>query len=105
MEGLIKKGLLHARTAVNEWIVPNNEDEPMPLNGYVVSFVPFHKHGLVMPPHQFLQGLLDYYDIVLQHLNPNGIQHIAALITLCERFLGIDPHFELWRYFFAVSLH
>jgi hypothetical protein len=24
---------------------------------------------------------------------------------LCERFLGIDPHFELWRYFFAVSLH
>jgi hypothetical protein len=24
---------------------------------------------------------------------------------LCEGFLGIDLHFELWRYFFAVSLH
>jgi hypothetical protein len=24
---------------------------------------------------------------------------------LCEGFLGIEPHFELWRYFFAVSLH
>jgi hypothetical protein len=24
---------------------------------------------------------------------------------LCEGFLGIEPHFELWRYFFVVSLH
>jgi hypothetical protein len=43
MEGLIKKGLLCARTAANEWIVPDNEDEPMTLDGYVVSFVPFHE--------------------------------------------------------------
>jgi hypothetical protein len=38
-------------------------------------------------------------------LNPNRIQHITAFVALCEGFLGIDPHFELWRYFFAVSLH
>jgi hypothetical protein len=49
--------------------------------------------------------LLHYYDIKLQHLNPNGIQHIVAFTALCEGFLGIDPHFELWRYFFTVSLH
>jgi hypothetical protein len=54
MEGLVKKGLLRARTAVNEWIIPNNEEEPMPPNGYVVSFVLFHERGLAMPPHQFL---------------------------------------------------
>jgi hypothetical protein len=65
MEGLIKKGLLCARTATNEWIIPDNEDEPMMLDGYVVSFVPFHEHGLTMPPHRFLQGLLDYYNIEL----------------------------------------
>jgi hypothetical protein len=41
----------------------------------------------------------------LQHLNPNGIQHIAAFIALCEGYLGIEPHFKLWRYFFSVSLH
>jgi hypothetical protein len=40
----------------------------------------------------------------LQHLNPNGIQHIAAFITLCEGYLGIERHFELWRYFFVISL-
>jgi hypothetical protein len=25
-------------------------------------------------------------------------------IVLCEGYLGIEPYFELWRYFFAVSL-
>jgi hypothetical protein len=65
MEGIIKKGLLCARTAANEWIVPDNEDEPMPPDGYVVSFVPFHERGQAMPLHWFLWGLLDYYDIEL----------------------------------------
>jgi hypothetical protein len=55
-------------------------------------------------PHKFLRGLLHYYGIELQHLNPNGIQHISAFITLYEGYLGIEPHFELWKYFFAVEL-
>ena len=59
----------------------------------------------MIPPHQFLQGLLHHYQIELQHLNPNGIQHIAVFIVLCEGYLGIEPHFELWRYLFFVSLH
>jgi hypothetical protein len=28
----------------------------------------------------------------------------VTFVTLCEGYLGIEPHFELWRYFFAVSL-
>ena len=55
-------------------------------------------------PHRFLQGLLHYYRLELQHLNPNGIQHILAFIALCEGYLGIKPHFKLWKYFFAVKL-
>ena len=27
-----------------------------------------------------------------------------AFVSLCEGFLGISPHFDLWRYFFAVTL-
>ena len=27
-----------------------------------------------------------------------------AFIALCEGYLGFKPHFELWRYFFSVSL-
>ena len=25
-------------------------------------------------------------------------------VALCEGFLGISPHFDMWRYFFAVIL-
>jgi hypothetical protein len=68
---------------------------PTPLAGHVVSFVHFHECGLTMPPHRFLLGILHYYKIQLHHLNPNGIQHIAVFIVLCERYLGIEPHFDL----------
>ena len=29
---------------------------------------------------------------------------MAAFVTLCEGFLGISPHFDLWRHFIAVTL-
>ena len=87
MEGLIKR-----------------EDAPAPPDGYVISFVLFHEHGLTVPPHPFFRGLLHYYQINLQHLNPNGIQHIVTFIVMCEGYLGIKPHFDLWRYFFSISL-
>jgi hypothetical protein len=38
---------------------------------------------------------MHYYKIELQHLNPNGIQHMVAFVSLCEGFLGIEPHFNL----------
>ena len=57
-----------------------------------------------MLAHQFFWGLLDYYQVELQYLTPNGIQHIVAFVALCEGFLGISPHFDLWRYLFAVNL-
>ena len=87
-----------------EWIEPGGEDVPSPLDGYVVSFIPFHERGFVTPPHRFLRGLLHYYRLELQHLNPNGIQYISAFVALCEGYIGIEPHFELWKYFFAVEL-
>ena len=29
---------------------------------------------------------------------------MAAFVVLCEGFLGISPHFDLWRHFFTVNL-
>jgi hypothetical protein len=28
----------------------------------------------------------------------------VAFVVLCKGYLGIEPYFELWRYFFSVSL-
>ena len=84
--------------------MPSEEDLLSPPDGYVVSFTHFHERGFTTPAHKFLQGLLHYYKIELQHLNPNRIQHMVAFVALCEGFLGISPHFDLWWHFFAVTL-
>ena len=73
MEGLVHRGLLRARTSAEEWLLPGNEDSPSLLDGYVVSFTHFHECGLMTPAHKFLRGLLHFYKIELQHINPNGI--------------------------------
>ena len=71
--GLVHQGLLRPLTVVEEWRLPGDEDEPLPPEGYVVSFAHFHERGFAIPAHKFLQGLLDYYQVELQHLTPNGI--------------------------------
>ena len=82
MEGLVYRGLLCAQTAAEEWLLPGEEDVPSPLDGYVVSFAHFHEHGFATLTQRFLRGLLHYYKIEVQHLNPNGIQHMAAFVIL-----------------------
>ena len=73
MDGLVHRGLLCARTTVEEWLLPGKEDVSTPPNGYVGSFTHFHEHGFMTPAHRFLRGLLHYYKIEVQHLNPNEI--------------------------------
>ena len=104
MEGLIQRGVLCAQTVGEEWLLPGEEDVPSPPDGYVVSFAHFQERGFATPAHRFLRGLLHYYKIELQHLNPNGIQHMAAFVALCKGFLGISPYFDLWRHFIVVTL-
>ena len=104
LEGLVHHGLLRPLTVTEEWRLPGDEDEPSPPEGYVMSFAHFHERGFTVPANKFLQGLLDYYQVELQHLTPNGVQHIVVFVVLCEGFLGISPHFDLWRYLFAVNL-
>jgi hypothetical protein len=39
----------------------------------------------------------------LVHLAPNSITIIATFIHICESYLGIAPHFHLWRHFFELK--
>jgi hypothetical protein len=71
----------------------------VPSEGYMVSYVAFYEQGFGMPPHWFLCSLLRYYGLELDHRTPSGVLHIAAFMTLCEAYLGIDPKLDLWKYF------
>jgi hypothetical protein len=37
-------------------------------------------------------------------LTPSRILHIASFVTLCETYMGIEPHFNLWNYLFHARL-
>ncbi|KAK1618776.1 hypothetical protein QYE76_024293 [Lolium multiflorum] len=66
-------------------------------------FMSFLYRGLSLPAHEFLWRLLHTYEIQLWQLTPNSILHLAIFITLCEAFLGIEPHFGLWKKIFFVK--
>ena len=83
LEGLVRHGLLRPLFAVQEWLLPGDEHEPALPEGYVVSFAIFHEQGFAVPAHRFLWGLLDYYEVELQHLTPNVVQHMATFVALC----------------------
>jgi hypothetical protein len=57
-----------------------------------------------VPSHQFLRLLLQFYGLELHHWTPSVILHIAAFMILCEAYLGIELHFNLWNYFFHAWL-
>jgi hypothetical protein len=65
-----------------------------------IVYVPFLIRGLALPVSPFFRGLLDFYNLNLTHLNPNSILQISIFIHLCEAFLGILPHFGLWKYLY-----
>jgi hypothetical protein len=69
-----------------------------------VACAMFYERGFGVPSHQFLHSLLQFYDLELHHLTSSGILHIAAFVTLCEAYMGIEPNFNLWNYFCRARL-
>jgi hypothetical protein len=76
LEELVEDGLLRPRTSRSqpEWITPPPAHrEPVPPEGYVVSFVCFHEQGFGVPAYAFMRALLHYYWVELHHLAPNAV--------------------------------
>jgi hypothetical protein len=94
-----KEGFLPASAEI---IFPSTEAIPLPPAGFRVMFLAFLLHGLSLPTQEFLCGLLFVYGVQLHQLTPYSLLHIACFITLCEVFLGIDPHWVLWKYLFCL---
>jgi hypothetical protein len=65
-----------------------------------VVYIPFLIRGLALPISPFFRGLLDFYHLNLTHLNPNSILQVSVFVHLCEAYLGILPHFGLWKYLY-----
>jgi hypothetical protein len=95
-DGLIAEG--------DQVIFPSTERIPKPPSGYWVMFLTFLLHGISFPAHEFLRELLFVYGVQLHQLTPNSILHIACFVTLCESFLGIEPHWILQKFLVRLRL-
>jgi hypothetical protein len=96
---LVETGVLPPKELCSWWIW-RGVTVPIEDTHEAIVFVSFLIRGLALPVSPFFHGLLDFYDLNLTHLNPNSILQVAIFVHLCEAFLGILPHFGLWRYLY-----
>ena len=99
LRALEREGLLHPKSE-NLWCVPRAESVPTPENDERIAFVDHVHRGLSFPLHPFLVALLCAYGVQLHDLPPNSVQHIAFFIVLCKCFLGVRPHWSLFKHIF-----
>jgi hypothetical protein len=100
IQALVDHGLLRPKAEV-EWRAAAREQFPSKDVKEQVVFASFFEHGFNLPAGDFFRRLLYYYQLELVHLIPNSITVVFTFIHLCEAYLGISPHFLLWRYFFV----
>jgi hypothetical protein len=86
-----------------EWRAAAGEEFPSEDVNEQVVFASFFERGFNLPARDFYRGLLYYYRLELVHLVPNSVIVVSIFILFCEAYLGIPPHFLLWRYFSCVK--
>jgi hypothetical protein len=86
------------------WHATAGDPYPMEKNpDEVPMFARFVERRLALPASDFFKVLLKYYGIEYLNLNPNGIFHVSIFVHFCEAFVGIKPHWILFRKFFRVK--
>ena len=96
---MVEAGVLpdHVTT---EWRSIDGEPYLMPHTNKLVVFKDYLWRGLGLLVHPFLRDLLEFWGVSLCNLHPNTILHISVFIHFCEVYLGILPHFNLFRHLF-----
>jgi hypothetical protein len=51
-----------------------------------------------------MRAILHNYGVELHNLSPNSISQAAIFVAVCEGYLGIAPHWDLWTHFFSAEL-
>jgi hypothetical protein len=87
-----------------EWMAPPSGAAPSPPPEYVVSFVSFHERGFGVLASHFMRAIQHVYGVELHNLSPNSILQAAIFAAVCEGYLGIDPHWDLWTHLFSAEL-
>jgi hypothetical protein len=96
---LVEIGVLPPKELCS-WRIWREATVPTEDTHEAVIFVPFLIWGLALPVSPFFRSILKFYSLNLTHLNLNSVLQISVFVHLCKAFLGILPHFGLWKYFY-----
>lgn len=102
ISSFVGRRLLRPRFVV-QWFSAEGHDRPYERVAETVIFKSFVERGLGIPICDFLRGLLFFWRIQLHHLTPTFVLHISIFVHLCEAFLGIYPHFDLFKSLFFLN--
>ena len=103
LESLVATGVLLPNTDPVRpvWIaLASTEMDPKPPTGYVVSLARLHERGFGIPASQFFRVLCHLYGVELHNFAPNAISQAAIFVAVCEGYLGVNVHWDLWRHLF-----
>ena len=56
------------------------------------------------PVCRFMRALCEYYEVELHNFSPNSISQVAVFVAVCEGYLGIEAHWDLWIHLFRGEL-
>jgi hypothetical protein len=84
-------------------VLEEGVDVPNSPAGYVLSFMAFHERGLGILMSQFLRAIPSWYEVELHNFNPNTIMQTAIFAVVCEGYLRIPPHWNLWLHLFKAE--
>ncbi|KQJ81388.1 hypothetical protein BRADI_5g00363v3 [Brachypodium distachyon] len=98
-----ERGLLGCTLPASAPASCREQEYPRPLLGERVVFLDYVLRGLSFPLHAFFCAMLLAYGLQLHDLPPNSYLHVACFITPCECFLGVSPHWGLWKRIFMIQ--
>lgn len=103
IEEIVHNGFL-PRKELSGWRSAEGEEFPSENTAEITVFRSFYECGFGVPTSDFFRRLIAFYGVELQQLTPISILHISIFVHLCEAYLGIDPHWGLFRHFFRLKI-
>ncbi|KAE8819961.1 hypothetical protein D1007_02140 [Hordeum vulgare] len=78
---------------------PGGERVPEPRANERIVFDTHFVVGFGLPASRFLRQFLEFYGLLMHHLEPNSVLYHACFTTLCEAYLSFWPFPSLFRLF------
>ena len=64
-----------------------------------------HQRGFSVPAGRFVRALCYHYGVELHNFAPNSISQATVFVAVCEGYLGVEAHWDLWVHLFRNDLY